>query len=125
ISFTQNTPLSEPQANFLSNLNNKECFIAELVKFLNKVGIKATTARDDADALIIRRALSASDEHLQVAVVGQDVDLLVILIALAPEQKNIFFIKESSGTVKRRIYSSKMLQSSDVIHNSKESILFL
>ena len=45
--------------------------------------------------------------NTQVTVVGGDVDLLVLLIVLTPENKNIYFLKPGSGKIAKEIFSSK------------------
>ena len=56
-----------------------------------------------------------------VAVIGEDVDLLVLLIALAPPATNILFVKPGRGKVESRTYSSLELQKIDFAAN----ILFI
>ena len=78
-----------------------------------------------ADVQIIRTAIQISEKNEQVLVVGQDVDLVVLLAALSPDEKDILFLKEAIGNVKQRMYSSRDLQSSSIIRNLKKSILFI
>ncbi|KMQ87542.1 hypothetical protein RF55_13146 [Lasius niger] len=78
-------------------------------------------AQDDADVLIIETALKQACRNTTV-VVGEDVDLLVILIARTPIDKEIFFLKPGKGKVERKIYSSR---SFDEHKSSKDHILFL
>lgn len=44
-------------------------------------------------------------------IVGEDIDLLVLLIALAPQERNIYFLKPGKGKAERKIYCSRTLQS--------------
>lgn len=52
-------------------------------------------AEDDADVLIVKTAISLCSESIvdAVFVVGEDVDLLVLLTALAPAKSAIYFRK--------------------------------
>ncbi|GBL80440.1 hypothetical protein AVEN_208450-1, partial [Araneus ventricosus] len=62
----------------------------------------------------------------QVYVIGQDVDILVLLTALTPDCIDILLLKEGKGKVKDRFYSSKDLQNSNlVIEYKKKSIIFV
>lgn len=45
-----------------------------------------------------------------MTIVGQDVDLLVLLTALTPENREIFFLKPSMKKKVARVYSSLTLQ---------------
>ncbi|KAJ8885688.1 hypothetical protein PR048_011886 [Dryococelus australis] len=56
-----------------------------------------------------------------VAVIGEDVDLVVLLTALTPAEWEILFVKQSHGRTKTKIYSSKYLQGLGL----KNSILFI
>lgn len=49
-------------------------------------------------------------QNLQVTIVGQDIDLLVLVIALSPADKDIFFLKPNIGKIKAKLFSSQNLQ---------------
>jgi len=68
-------------------------------------------ALDDADTLIVNTAIDLSLTNETVVIVGEDIDLLIILTGLAPTTNNIFFMKPGKGTIERRIYSTNSLQS--------------
>ncbi|GBN35027.1 hypothetical protein AVEN_156749-1 [Araneus ventricosus] len=55
-----------------------------------------------------------------VYVIGQDVDILVLLTALTPDYIDILMFKESKGKVKDRFYSSKYLQNSNLVIECKK-----
>ena len=67
---------------FLSNIDNKQSFVDYLaLKLANIPGIEYVKARDNADCLIIDTALLAAAEYLRcVTVVGDDTDLIVLLL---------------------------------------------
>ena len=72
--------LTKPQ--FLSNSDNKQSFVDYLaLKLANIPGIEYVKARDNADCLIIDTAILAAAEYLRcVTVVGDDTDLIVLLL---------------------------------------------
>ena len=82
ILFDSNTSLTVPQAKFLSNLKNKERLIKQLKQIFNNEGIHTHIAEDDANVLIVQTAIQEANQHQSVIVVGQDVDLLVLITAL-------------------------------------------
>lgn len=124
IIFNDNTSLTVPQVKFLSNLKNKQRLIMHLCEAFHKQGIETHTAVDDADVLIIQTAISEADQHESVVVVGQDVDLLTLITALTPEDKNVLMLKEAQGNIPRKVYSSQEIQQSNVLRNIKESVMF-
>lgn len=65
-------------------------------------------ARDDADVDIVQRAQQVPKS----VVVGEDIDLLVLMVALTPPEKEVLFLKpgKSTGAQKDVFYSSQELQ---------------
>lgn len=110
------------QEKFLSNLSNKNRFISTLMQKLENVNIVSKQAQDDADVLIIKTAIEEAYTRKTI-IVGEDVDLLVILIARTPSQKQLFFLKPGKGKVDTKIYSST--NSIDHYNFGREHILFL
>lgn len=49
-------------------------------------------AASDNDNTIVQSAIQKYMTHLMVAIVGEDVGLVALLMALAPPEKAIFFI---------------------------------
>ncbi|XP_011314648.1 uncharacterized protein [Fopius arisanus] len=97
---------------FLSNVVNKYKLVRLLSEHLNRKGIVTTVAAEDADALIIRTAIEMNDRRLledrPVVVVGNNVDLLVLLVGLTPDGDNIHFYKiVSIGKKDRKLYSTR------------------
>ena len=64
---------------------------------MDKRNISTLTAEDDADVDIVNIALEKLKESSKVVVVGSDTDLLTLLVALAPENKEIYFCKHKGG----------------------------
>ncbi|CAG9824665.1 unnamed protein product [Phaedon cochleariae] len=75
--------------------------VNELVKVGKNEGFITKQAVDDADSLTIQTAIEMSSST-QITVVGEDVDLLILLIALAPAERNIYFLKPKKGNVLRQ-----------------------
>ena len=66
--------------NFLANFENKKIFIKASKVFLEDKGIQCNQAKDDADTLIVKRALESSVDHSIINVVAEDTDVLVLLV---------------------------------------------
>lgn len=114
-----NTAIPMKQEDFLSNPTNKSQLISLLQTKLQENGIKTLQATDDADVLIVKTAVELST-HSSVAVVGEDVDLAVLLIALTPPTQDIILLKPGRGKTKTVALSSQEMQ-----QHGFEHILFL
>jgi len=119
--FEETMHVTMSQEKFLANRSNKNRLISMLMQKLQSVNIVAKQARNDADVLIIETALENSRLNT-TAVVGEDVDLLLLLIARTPSHEQIFFIKPGKGKIETQIYSSGSI--GDYTH-CKEHFLFL
>lgn len=113
---TMNATVS--QDDFLANNSNKTRLISMLAKYFEVHYIRVKQSEDDDDVLIIETALEECRRNRTV-VVGEDVDLLVLLIAV---NKDIYFMKPGIGKVSQRIYSS---QSCYQYESSEHHLLFL
>ena len=112
---------STPQNQFLGNRHNKARFIARLVATLDNAGISCSQSTGDADHLISSTALTAA--HIMdrpVILVGNDTDLLVMLVDKAIPTMNIFMQFSSYSLT---IYSIIDIQ--NALHEvAKKHILF-
>lgn len=102
--------LAQPQFMFLNNLKNKEDFIVQLPQSLESASIEATIA-EDTDAYIVHKAVDTYKRyHKETDKLSlcQDVDLIVLFIALAPERKDIVMMKERRGNIKTRFTAWKI-----------------
>lgn len=79
-------------------------------------------AEGDADTLIVNTAIEVAKSGELTAVVGDDIDLLVLLTALTPPETEIFFLKPGRGRIPTTLYSSHSLNNNAVL---KDHILFL
>ncbi|XP_072153362.1 uncharacterized protein [Bemisia tabaci] len=123
--FSEDTPLTLAQDLFLSNEKNKARLICLLSKHLTTGSqIKVYQAEDDADTLIVNKAISVVREtNKQVAIVGEDIDLLVLMVALTPAPSDVPLLKPGKGKNAAQIFSANELQTSNA--NLKKSILFI
>ncbi|KAK3885207.1 hypothetical protein Pcinc_010551 [Petrolisthes cinctipes] len=95
-----------------------------LCEAFHKEDIETHTAVDDADVLIVQTAILEANQHASVVVVGQDVDLLTLITALTPKEKNVLMLKEAQGNIPRKVYNSQEIRQSNILHNIKESVMF-
>lgn len=108
------------QEKFLGNDRNKNRLIGMLKTKFESANFIVKQATEDADTLIINTAISISSAFDSVIVVGEDVDLLVLLMALST-RSNIYFLKPGKGKTLQEIYSTQ-----SIIHKiAADNILFL
>jgi len=105
IIFQKNTSITTSQDLFLANSRNKVRFLELLSEYLKNQKINVETATDDADALIVRRTLEVrlQSKNVPVVVVGEDVDLLVLIIGLTSQNDEILFYKPGKSATVGRI----------------------
>ncbi|GBM37600.1 hypothetical protein AVEN_44531-1 [Araneus ventricosus] len=90
------------------------------VKFQNE-GFVVKQAEEYADYLIIKSALEIEKRSQCVMVVGEDIDLLVI-IAASTKSANIFFLKPGRGKAEDALYCTATL---NIAPQIRDNILFL
>ncbi|GBM69808.1 hypothetical protein AVEN_201839-1 [Araneus ventricosus] len=73
-------------------------------------GIETRVATGDSDTYIVRSGLEKAISHPIVFITGQDVDLVVLLIALAPPESNIYFMKSGKRKVEAKLFTTRKLQ---------------
>lgn len=109
IRFSTSMLCTVTQVEFLGNAKNKKRFVSVLKESLLSENIDVIIAEDDADRDIISISL---EKHLRggACVVGQDTDLLVMLIALTPEKpNNMFFMKPPTRSNPSVVYDINKL----------------
>lgn len=79
-------------------------------------------AVEDADSLIVQTAIELAPSFSSVFVIGEDVDLLVLLTAKARKIPNVYLRKPGRGNKEDVFYSPQSLQYSDAV---AKSILFV
>ena len=107
--FTQNTPFKTKKEQFLANSENKQDFIFMLSRCLEENGCNTIHAEADADVLIVQTAVKCA-ENRDVALIGEDTDLLVLLCYHANLQNNRIFFKSEP----KQKLSSKCLRVWDI-----------
>jgi hypothetical protein len=95
---------------FLGNTKNKCQLSSMLLKYLQKSGIAVEQSSGDADTTIVNTAIKHSEFTSSVIVVGEDVDLLILLVALVKQESEIYFAKPSHGNVKQKSYPIQSLR---------------
>lgn len=105
--------LNISQDRFLSNSKNKDRFIKFLMEKLRAADIFCSQSKGDADRKIVRSAIKMNDNFIdqlnpkKCVVVSEDTDVLLLLNALTPKDKIIYFLKPVRGKVPEKVYSSQ------------------
>lgn len=105
IIFIETTFPTASQEKFLANESNKRRFISMLMRKFQQYNFAVRQATEDADVLIINTALEMSSTYQSVIVVGEDIDLLVLLTSLAKSDQNIYFSKPAKGRNPGQLFS--------------------
>lgn len=92
ISFTGTTPLNTKKQDFLSNTKNRNEFINVLSERLLATGCTVSKTTADANIVIAKRAASVSTEKM-VVVVGEEANLLVLLLFYARDDNRGLYLK--------------------------------
>ncbi|GBO02378.1 hypothetical protein AVEN_179537-1 [Araneus ventricosus] len=104
--FHEETVFQYTQEKLLANECNKKCFIELLKKALQKANFCLQQAIEVADLTIVNTAISVAPHYDSVRVVGEDIDLLVLLTALASTHSNLFSQKCGRGKTPDSYYST-------------------
>ena len=89
---------------------NKERLIAMLKPRFESENYCVHIASADTDNLIVNTAIEAATDHTTTVVVGQNIDLLALLVALSPTGLEIYFLKPAIGKNQKSIYHIAELQ---------------
>ncbi|GBL80607.1 hypothetical protein AVEN_225287-1 [Araneus ventricosus] len=92
------------QEKFLSNDKNKQRLINMLCVKFEKEGFVVKQAEEDADYLTIKSTLEIEKGSQCIVVVGEDIDLLVILTASTNSENIFFFLKLGRGKTEDALY---------------------
>ncbi|KAJ8685740.1 hypothetical protein QAD02_021533 [Eretmocerus hayati] len=99
-------PLSKDK--YLSNEKNKNRLIQLLTEDLRAAGHTCEQADEDADTLIVNSAIRMSREmNVPAIIVGEDIDLLVILTQLADEHDLVYSFEPGKGKTPSKYFSSR------------------
>ncbi|XP_013394769.1 uncharacterized protein LOC106162148 [Lingula anatina] len=126
VMFTGEMKLQSRKEEFLANKENKQRFIKFLGDKLERAGVEVIQAAGDADLSIAKAAVASSDK-CDTILVGDDTDLLVLLLYHAKDMEfNIFFKPQQKNNAKRpskcwNIRTTRAKLGNDVCNN----ILFI
>ena len=102
INFTESMPCMLKKDAFLANPKNKQKFINLLGEKLEENRITVRHAPSDADVLIVQTAVEHSANN-EIVVIGEDTDLLVLLLYHAElDKENIYFKSEQKQTAVKK-----------------------
>jgi 5'-3' exonuclease len=118
--FNKTTVNTTPQDTFLANEGNKDRFVKLLSTEMQASNIATEQAYEDADRLIVVTAKCLSPKYDAVVIVGEDIDLLVLLTGITPMVNNVYLKKPARGKQLDTIYSASSYK-----YNSKGCILLL
>lgn len=121
ILFDEDMVLTIAQTSFLSNIRNISRLIQMSFSYLIGEGYIIKKANDDSDTVIVNETIKRA-QNQSVVIVGRDIDLLVLLIALTPVENQIIFLKPGNGGNEKKIYSIQNIQK---VNGIRKSILFL
>ncbi|ELU15065.1 hypothetical protein CAPTEDRAFT_192160 [Capitella teleta] len=97
------------QESFLANRNNKSRQIGFLRDLFKDLDVRTFQTNFDADATIVQTALTHSTDGQTVVVIGNDTDLLVMMVALATPSVNVYICDTTKGP---RVFSIRAMQRS-------------
>ena len=92
VHFASGMMIKSKKDEFLNNKANKQRFIHYLSDNLERAGCSVDHAKDDADVLIVLTAVE-SVRHKDTLLIGDDTDLLVLLLNLVEMDAHAVFMK--------------------------------
>lgn len=113
--FYENSHPQVPQEKFLGNEKKKSRFISLLKASFKRSQITKVKAEEDTDILIIATANSLSSQHHAIIIIGQDINLLVLLTALSPP--NVYYQKVGKSKSPNALYSNKCFKHIKIVEN--------
>jgi hypothetical protein len=113
VNFTGSMIVQSKKDEFLNNATNKQRFLHHLSTDLVKAGCRTHHATHDADVLIVQTAV-ASSRSQDTVLVGDDTDLLVLLLHhVEVDSHELFFAPEpKQSSKKNRIWCVKQTKES-------------
>lgn len=122
--FDETMMVTMPKECFLSNDQNKMRLITMLTDKFKAKNFQVKQAVEDADPMIVSTAIDLAKLGGTVIIVGEDIDLLVLLTAQEQQTAfcNIFLLKPGKGSQDNLMYSPSHCKLSDI---AKKNILLL
>lgn len=111
VHFTSEMKLTTKKEDFLSCTSNKARFLRALGNFLEERGIDILHASADADLLIVEEAVKLC-KTISTVVVGEDTDLLILLLHHVPQEhsKEAYFYSEGKKGASGKTWIIKEVQ---------------
>ena len=110
VSFTSATEFSGKKEEFLSEGCNKQGLIHMISDGLREKGCTVINAEGDADRDIVKAAI-ASSEHQITTLIGEDTDLLILLLHhMDYRNKTLYFRSDMKSRDKIRVYNINRLK---------------
>lgn len=122
ILFDQHMTVPTSQQQFLSNVYNKSRLIIMLKDKFTTENILVKQADNDADVLIVETAINQFNPANINVVVGEDIDLLVLITARTSSDKIIYFLKPGKAQQSSEFFSNESLSA---FPKCKRHLLFL
>ncbi|KAG5872315.1 hypothetical protein JTB14_018312 [Gonioctena quinquepunctata] len=108
--FNESTIITIQQKHFFANERNKTRLIHLLAEKMTAAGIEITATTRHADGTIEGCGFKRAALHSTVAIFGEDLYLIVLLIGLAPLSINMYTMRPGRGKVKTKLFSLRKLQ---------------
>ena len=110
--FDGSTPVASKKERFLAHANNKQRFVDMLSQKLEAADCHVLQAVGDADVLIANTAVASAAES-PTTVIGEDTDLLVLLICHTdPESHTLYMQSDKKKSKKFRVWDMHWFQRS-------------
>ncbi|GBM04807.1 hypothetical protein AVEN_20238-1 [Araneus ventricosus] len=93
-----------------------------LIKRFTDENITVEQVEEDSDATIVSKVVEGPRHSDCVIIMGEDIDLLVILTALAPDSNRLFVMKAGKGKIETLFFFPTNFKMSQKV---KDNILFL
>ena len=107
VMFTANAVFNMKKDEFLLNLKIKQCFLEMVTAEMNTEGMCAMQSGGDADTLIATTEVDIANSNPTV-VIGEDTDLLILLIHFVNKtkvQNDVFFMSDKNTTGESKVWS--------------------
>lgn len=82
-------------SHFCTNDNKKYRLILMLCDKLEAAAFSTKQAFKDSDTLMVKTAIENTNSEEATIIVGEDIDLLVVLTQIAPSNRNVYLLKMS------------------------------
>ncbi|KAE8746843.1 hypothetical protein FOCC_FOCC006402 [Frankliniella occidentalis] len=110
IEVSAGVPVGCSREAFLGNTSNKVQLIKLLSSRLRQAGVEVTQDTGDADRSIVLAAIEKAERGMQSVLVGEDMDLFVLLTVLLPPQNNVLILKPGRSNAEDQIFSGHTIQ---------------